>query len=140
MIRTDSNGGKTLKALRKEEQERKNKELREKCEALAVERYGEQQIKELSNSNKGLFYLPILDEEEQTIEKLAVLKPIDRHILSYASTKIEDDGLYSFLGAVLESCWLMGDDEIKMDDEYFIPACGKINKIIEGKKAALVKR
>ena len=140
MVRTDENNGKSLKQLRKLEQQEKEAALREKCEALAAERYGADQVVKWSNSNKGLFFLPIMDEEEQNIEKLAILKPIDRHILSYASTKIEDEGLYNFLGAVLESCWIQGDEDIKSDDEYFIPACGKINKIIEGKKAALVKR
>lgn len=140
MIRTNEEAGKSLKELRKLEQQKKEQELREKCEALAIERFGEEKIKQLSNKHKGLFYLPILDESEQAVEKMAILKPIDRHILSYASTKIEDEGLYNFLGAVLDSCWIEGDEEIKTDDEYFIPACGKINKIIEGKKAALVKR
>jgi hypothetical protein len=140
MIRTDSSDGKSLKALRKEEAQRKEVELRAQCEEKAKQLWPDVDFAALSNKHKGLFFLPILDEDENGIEKLAVLKPIDRHILSYASTKIEDEGLYTFLGAVLESCWLMGDEEIKTDDQYFIPACGKINKIIEGKKAALVKR
>ena len=140
MIRTDESGGKSLKELRKIEQQEKEKELRVKCEALAFERYGEEKIKQLTNKYKGLFYLPILGDDEETIEKMAVLKPIDRHILSYASTKIDDDGLYEFLGAVLKSCWLEGDMEIQEDDNYFIPACQNINSLMKGKKAYLVKR
>lgn len=140
MIRTDETSGKSLKELRKQERMQIEKELIAKCEALAIERYTEEQVVKWSNANKGLFFLPVLDEEEQAIEKMAILKPIDRHILSYASTKIEDEGIYVFLGAVLEACWIAGDEEIKTDDVYFLPAANKVQKIIDGKKANLLKR
>jgi hypothetical protein len=141
MIRNDQNGGKSLKEIRAAERKRKDAELREKCEALAFERYGESTVKEWSNKHKGLFYLPIMDDDdENVIEKMAVLKPIDRHILSYASTKIEDEGLYIFLEAVMRELWVEGDKELLDDDNYFISAAQTLNKIVQGKKAALVKR
>jgi hypothetical protein len=139
MIRTDSSNGKSVKELKKKQQKEEEEQLRQKCAALANEKYGEEEVKKMSNQHKGLFFLPVMNEEGE-IEKLALLKPIDRHILSYASTKIEDEGLYEFLGAVMRECWIVGDKEIQDDDEYFIPAAGKIQKILDGKKAALLKR
>jgi hypothetical protein len=74
------------------------------------------------------------------IEALALMKPITRHILSYASTKITDEGLYAFLEAAMNECFVEGDRCIIDDDEYFIPAANSFNKILEGKKASLLKR
>ncbi|GGH78148.1 hypothetical protein HNQ91_003939 [Filimonas zeae] len=139
MVRTDIGKGSSLKEIRERERKEKDSSLREKCALLANERYGEDAVKKWSNANKGLFFLPLLDEEEN-IDKLAVLKPIDRHILSFASTKISDEGLYLFLEACMRECWIEGDKEILEDDEYFIPAANSLNKLIEGKKAVLLKR
>lgn len=141
MIRNDDNKGKSLKAIKEKERLEKEQKLRDQCEKYAYERFGEDEVKKLSNKHQGLFYLPILsDHDDNEIEKFAILKPIDRHILSYASTKIEDEGMYTFLEAVLNECWVDGDREIIDDDNYFIPAAQKINKLLEGKKAAMVKR
>lgn len=139
MIRNNKDNEKAIKAMREKEKQAKNDSLKTKCEALAIERYGEVKIKEWSNANKGLFFMPVLDADEE-IEKLAVLKPIDRNILSFASTKIQDAGLYAFLEACMRECWIEGDIEILEDDEYFIPAANTFNKILEGKKANLLKR
>ena len=139
MIKTERKKGESIKQIKKREQEQKEKELREKCEALACERYTEKQMKLWSNENKGLWFLPIL-REDGTIEALGIMKPITRSILSYASTKIQDEGLYEFLEAAMRECWIEGDAQILDDDDYFIPASQQFNKILEGKKAALVKR
>jgi hypothetical protein len=130
---------KTIKEIRKEEAKIKADEIKAKCEALAKETYGDDQLKKWSVENKGIFYLPILDEDGDII-KMAVLKPITRGILSIASTKIEDSGMYEFLEVVLRACWIAGDTEIMEEDEYFIPAVQKLQKLIEGYKADLVKR
>lgn len=129
----------SLKSIRDRERKQKEAEIRSKCEAHAIARYGEDAIVKLSNKHKGLFYLPIFDEDEE-IEKLGIFKPIDKEILNYASTKIESDGLYTFLEVCMRECWLEGDAEILEDKEYFLPAANQFNKIIDGKKAALVKR
>lgn len=139
MIQTDKTAATSVKAIREREEAEKAAKLRQQCEALATERYGAEQVVKWSNANKGLFYLPILDAEEN-IEKLAIMRPITRQILSYASTKIQDDGLYAFLEAAMRECFIEGDEEIIEDDEYFIPAANQFNKIIEGKKANLLKR
>jgi hypothetical protein len=139
MIQNDSTNGKSVKAIKQKEQEAKDRELVLKCEKLAHERYTEEQVKKWSNENKGLFFLPVTDDDGE-IEKLAVMRPINRNILSYASTKITDEGLYAFLEACMRECFIDGDKEILDDDNYFIPAANTFNRILEGKKAHLLKR
>jgi hypothetical protein len=131
MIKKDTTSGKTLKQIREKEREGLEAILKEKCQKLADERYGADTMKKWSIEHRGLWFLPILDDDDN-VEKLAVLKPINRHILSYASTKIADE--------CMRECLVAGDAEILDDDEYFIPAAMKFNAILEGKKAALVKR
>lgn len=142
MIQTDANKN-SLKVIRAREQKEKDDAIKEKCEALAISRMGGDvnTLLKLSNANKGIWYLPILDEEGG-IEKMAILRPVDRHILSYASTKMETEGLYIFLECALRECIHadFSDPEILDDDDYFLPAAGQFNKIIEGKKAHMLKR
>ena len=140
MITTEKVKGASIKEIRKRETERKEKELREKCEAIAVERFTKEQVVKWSNDNKGLWFLPVLDDAGENIEALAIMRPITRTILSYASTKIQDEGLYEFLEAAMRECFVAGDDQILEYDQYFIPAANQFNKILEGKKAALLKR
>lgn len=139
MIRNDVTKGGSLKEIRERDKKQKEQALHEKCNALANTRYGEDEMKKLSNANKGIFFLPVMGDNGE-IEKMALMKPIDRNILSYASTKITDEGLYAFLEAAMRECFIDGDKEILDDDEYFIPAANSFNKILEGKKAALLKR
>jgi hypothetical protein len=131
---------KTLKAIREQEQKEAEKKLREACNALAGEKWGEAQMRKWSNEHRGLWFLPIMEDDGKTIEKIALFKPIDRHILSYASTKVADEGLYLFLEACMRECWIAGDDEILDDEEYFLPAANKFNSIVDGKKASFLKR
>lgn len=139
---TDKTNGESLKEIRKRKKEEETKILRAKCEALAFERYGEDPIKKLSNTHGGIWYLPVwaADDPEETIEFLAIMKPINRNILSYASTKMEDGGLYDFLQAGMEECFVEGDKEIFTNEEAFIAAANSFNKILEGKKSAMLKR
>ena len=139
IVNSDKKSKNTLKQIKKAEQEEKDLKLRAACEKLAIERYGEDKIKQWSNANKGLWYLPVIDEEDN-IDALGIMRPITRHVLSYASLKIEDEGLYVFLEACMRECWVEGDDKILEEDEYFIPAAQKFNKIMEGKKVAFLKR
>lgn len=138
MIRTETT--ESIKEIRKREREQQEKELREKCEAICQEKYGKEKMAGWSNANKGLWFLPVFDETGEKIEGLGIMKPITRSILSYASTKIQDEGLYEFLEAAMRQCWIEGDSFILEDDAYFIAAANQFNKILEGKKAALVKR
>lgn len=139
MIQTDKAAGKTLKAIREDNKRKEEQAIRDKCEAWAKEKFSEEKLVSWSNANKGLWYLPVLDEEGE-IEACLILKPINRFILSFASTKIEEEGLYVFLEACMRECFIAGDEIILDDDDYFIPAAMKFNKILEGKKATLLKR
>ena len=151
MIKTNATGRESLKEMKKREAAEKEVELRKKCEALAFEKYTEDTIKQWSNKHKGLWYLPVINDDD-SIETMAIMKPIDRHILSFASTKIEDEGLYTFLEQCMREVFVAGvepdgklsdkadDSVIITDDEYFIPAAMKFNKIMESKKVAFLKR
>jgi hypothetical protein len=139
MIQTDNNKG-TIKEIRERERKEQETRLREQCQQLANERFTEEQVVKWSNQYKGLWYLPVMDESDENIEVMALMKPINRHILSYASTKISDEGLYAFLEQCMRECFIAGDTSILDDDDYFIPAAMKFNAILEGKKAALLKR
>jgi hypothetical protein len=139
MITTETKKGASIKEIRKRDNEKKEQELRLKCEEFAVEKYTKEQLVNWSNKFKGIWFLPILGEEGN-IEMLGIMQPITRSILSYASTKIQDEGLYEFLEAAMRECWIDGDTRILDEDDYFIPASQQFNKILEGKKAALVKR
>lgn len=140
MIQTDNNRGSGIKEIKDRDRKDQETQLRHQCQEMAYERYGEEQVIKWSNQNKGLWYLPVLDESGENIEALALMKPINRHILSYASTKLSDEGLYAFLEQCMRECFIAGDEFIIDDDEYFIPAAMKFNSILEGKKAALLKR
>jgi len=140
MIQTENNKGASIKQIKKRDAEEKEKALRVKCEELAIEKFSKEQIAKWSVENKGLWYLPVFDITGEEIEGIAILRPITRSILSYASTKIQDEGLYEFLEVAMRECFIAGDERILDEDEYFIPAANQFNKILEGKKAALVKR
>lgn len=142
MILPNSNSRETLKQIKERERKEQEEEMRAKCEKYAAEKYGEDQVKQWSNKFKGLWFLPVLDDDGNIV-KMAIMKPIDRYILSHASTKIEDEGLYIFLEACMRECLVNQDDEgnfIIDDEETFIPAANKFNKIMEGKKVAFLKR
>lgn len=141
MIKTNASSN-TLKEIKDREKAEKESSVRLLCEELAIQRAGSQDaLVVITNKNKGLWYLPAITDDGQ-IEKLLVMKPIDRNILSFASTKISDEGLYAFLEAAMRECMIaeLSDKEMMEDDEYFISAANSFNKIMEGKKTMLVKR
>jgi len=141
MIKTETKKGASIKAIRERERKEKEATLQAICHKICNERFGEDQMKKWSNEHKGLWFLPVgenLDEGE--VEVIAIMRPITRSILSYASTKIQDEGLYEFLEAAMRECFVDGDRSILDEDDYFIPAANQFNKILEGKKAALLKR
>ncbi|MBT1702959.1 hypothetical protein [Chryseosolibacter indicus] len=140
MIKTETKKGDSVKQIRERERKEKEEALRAQCEQLANDRFTETQMKKWSVENQGLWYLPVMDESGETIEAIAIMRPITRSILSYASTKIQDEGLYEFLEVAMRECFIDGDAKILEDDTYFIPAAMQFNKILEGKKAALLKR
>ncbi len=139
---TNNSNKSSLKEMREREKKEQEQRIKELCEKMALERCGgEPALVQLSNLHRGLWYLPVLGEGD-TIEKLLIMKPIDRHILSFASTKITDDGLYAFLEAAMQECVIKehSDMDVFEDEEAFISAANSFQKVMEGKKTALVKR
>jgi hypothetical protein len=132
----------TLKQMRERKQKEIDAVLRSKCEEYAISKVGSaEELVKLSNQVGGLWYLPTLDEQNN-IEKMLILKPITRTTLSYASTKIEDEGLYTFIEVAMMECIIKeySDMDIMEDEEAFISAANKFQKTMEGKKTALLKR
>lgn len=68
----------------------------------------------------------------------AYLKKPGRQEIGYAAT-IGANNPMAFNEAILNTCWLDGDEEIKTNDDLFLAACGKISEIIEVKIAELKK-
>lgn len=74
-----------------------------------------------------------------TVEgKYAFLQPMDRKVLSMAQTLggLDDVKIVELL---LDALWIEGDEEIKVDDDYFIPAISQIKDLMKVKTATLVK-
>ncbi|AYD48202.1 hypothetical protein [Arachidicoccus soli] len=140
MFTTDTTHGKTVKEIRAAEKAKKEAVLLQECEQLVTDKFGADKLAQWQKEYGDLFYLPVLDETETNIEAIAIMKPITRHILSYASTKMADGGLYDFLEAAMRECFIDGDNKILEDDEYFIPAANSFNKIIDQKKSNFLKR
>ncbi|MEP7317123.1 MAG: hypothetical protein ABI921_00220 [Panacibacter sp.] len=130
----------SLKELRKKEQEQKELKQREICEAYAAERFGIEKLNKLTAENKGLWFLVVWNEFGDQVEVLALMKPVTRQVLSYASTKMTDEGLYGYLETAMRDCFIDGDMSIIEDDNYFLPASNSFQKIMEGKKTSLLKR
>lgn len=134
MIRNNS----SLKDMRDKKRMEEEAVQLAQAEAAAIEKFGADKIAEWRKAYGAVWFMTFLTEDKK-IEKIAVFRPIDRQVLSYAASKMEDDGLYGFLEQGMRECWLAGDQEIIEDDNYFIPAAQKFNKIIEGKQVAFLK-
>jgi hypothetical protein len=132
----------TLKELKEKERKEREAIERQKCEEYATRKAGDaSKLVEFSNKYKGLWYLPAFDDQDN-IEMMLVLKPINRNILSLASTKLEDGGLYVFLETAMRECIIedLSDMDMMEIEDYFIPAAMQFQKIMEGKRVSMVKR
>lgn len=72
-------------------------------------------------------------------DKVGYLHNPDRRTLSLAMSRISRGDIMGGSEAVLENCWLGGDEEIKTDDELFMGAISVVGEIISAKQAALEK-
>lgn len=137
MIQSDKSKTESLREIRDRKKKEEEVLLLEKCEAIARERYGVK-LDEWRKKFGHIWFLPVQDNTGE-IEKLAVMKPIDRTILSYCADKMTEDGLYGYLEACMREVWLDGDNEIVDEEEYFIPCSDVFQRITQGKKAAFLK-
>jgi len=65
------------------------------------------------------------------------LKKPDRKTMSYVATL--GNNPIRANEALLQNCWLGGDESIKSDDEKFFGVSSKLNEIIEIKEAEITK-
>lgn len=70
--------------------------------------------------------------------KVGYLRTPTRQEISYASTFLPNDQL-GYADAILQNCWLEGDEALKEDDKYFLSLVPQIDEIIEVEEVALKK-
>ena len=90
-----------------------------------------EQIAEWKNKHGQIFCIKVDD-------KTCYLKKPGRRALGYASMAGKENPL-KFSEALLNDCWLGGDEDIKTDDDLFLAVSQKLGEIIEVKQAELVK-
>ncbi|MBN1183861.1 MAG: hypothetical protein JXB49_16330 [Bacteroidales bacterium] len=62
-----------------------------------------------------------------------------RNELSYATTVSKGNDPMAFNEAILNSCWLGGDERLKTDEKHFLGVCSVLEQIIETTKATIKK-
>jgi hypothetical protein len=70
-------------------------------------------------------------------DSVCYLKKPDRKTMSYVATL--GNNPIRANEALLQNCWLGGDESIKTDDEKFFGVSAKLNEIVEIKDAEIVK-
>jgi molybdopterin converting factor small subunit len=71
-------------------------------------------------------------------DKRAFVNSITRKVISMAQTVSNGDEV-NLCELILDACWIEGDDEIRDDDDYFIPAMAQIQGLLTLKTASLKK-
>jgi hypothetical protein len=69
--------------------------------------------------------------------KVCFVRSVDRKIMSYVSQLAKDPIKYN--EALLESCWLGGDTEIKTNDSLFISVMDKLADLMDFQESELEK-
>lgn len=84
----------------------------------------EKEIKELKSKHKvdGIIEIPYND-------KVAYLKEPGRNDVEYILTEAQS-GPLSMVEALLETCWLQGDEELKSDVKFKTSLMGETDKIL----------
>lgn len=90
----------------------------------------EEQIAQWKKKHGDVFKITVGGKE-------AYLHKPDRKTLGYASQY--KDNPIRMAEAILQNCWIDGDQEIKTDDELFLGACQKLGALVQIKEAELVK-
>jgi hypothetical protein len=70
-------------------------------------------------------------------DSVCYLKKPDRKTMSYVATL--GNNPIRANEALLQNCWLGGDENIKTDDEKFFGVSSKLNEIIQIKEAEITK-
>ncbi len=91
----------------------------------------EQEIQIAKQKHNTVFHLIVEDKE-------ALLRKPTRKDLQHA-TAVSNGDAFAFNEAILNDCWISGDEEIKTNDDYFLAASGLLDKIIQIKQAEIKK-
>lgn len=65
-----------------------------------------------------------------TQDKVCYLKKPGRNELSFAS-RVGGEDPYKWNEAILEVCWLGGDEEIKTNDDYFLAVSRQLTELVK---------
>ncbi len=143
-------------------------QIKAKCEAYAIEKYGLSKINQWEKDFQEVWYLPVLSEvinvnkkkvteivegknvEKEvsdievvtTVEKLGIFKIVDRHIMNNAQEKLAQ-GFYVYVEFMMRETLLNDDDEgnyIITNERAFLSAAPEFNKMVDGITTAFVKR
>lgn len=71
-------------------------------------------------------------------DKVCYLRKPTRKELSFASTVGTQDPM-KFNEMIIKNCWLGGDEEIQTNDSLFLAVSTQLDRVLEFKKAELVK-
>lgn len=71
--------------------------------------------------------------------KVAYIHDPDRKTLSLAMMRIAKNDIIGGCEAILENCWLGGDDEIKTNNRLFMGAINIVGELITAETATLEK-
>ncbi len=97
-----------------------------------MEKVTTQQIADWKKKYGDIFKISFQDNKEGFVRKPT------RKELSYAMTKVQSNPL-GFAEAILQNCWLGGDEEIRTNDDYFLGASSQLDALMEVKTAELKK-
>jgi len=90
----------------------------------------DKQIAEWKKKHGDIFKVEVEDS-------ICYLKKPDRKTMSYVATLGNNPVRAN--EALLENCWLGGDNDIKTNDEKFFGVSSKLNEIVEIKDAEITK-
>ena len=90
----------------------------------------DEQISEWKNKHGDVFKVEVGDS-------VCFLKKPDRKTMSYVATL--GNNPIRANEAMLQNCWLGGDETIKTDDEKFFGVSAKLSEIIQVKEAEITK-
>lgn len=71
--------------------------------------------------------------------KVGYLHDPDRKTLSLAMSRLAQNNIVGGVEAVLNNCWLGGDESIKANDKSFMGLANQIDKLIETETVTLEK-
>lgn len=92
-----------------------------------------EQIEQWKKDHVDIYQITVEEDD-----KTCYLRKPTRKELSFASSAGSQDPM-KFNEMILKNCWLHGDEEILTNDSLFLAVSTQLDKVLEFKKAELVK-